>query len=216
MNWLIGAVRSSIGKKTIMAVSGIKLSLFLAIHLLGNTTVFWGRAAFTSYADHLQILGPLLHLLEIGLVMLFTVHISLGLFLCWQNRQARPQRYAVRKSAGGESWGARTMPYTGLIILTFLIVHLLNFRFNHSLLPLASLVKETLSQPSYAGLYLLAMVALILHTSHGFWSLWQSLGINHPKYNIFLQAVAQVASVLAGATFSLIPLLALFYSQFLR
>lgn len=216
MNWLLAAGRSSIGKKTMMAASGMGLSLFLALHLLGVATILGGRASFTAYAAHLQALGPLLPLLEAGLAGLFIFHPCLGLYLAWENRQARPRGYALRQRTSGHGWGARIMPYSGAAILVFLLVHLLNFRLAPTVTPLAVLVRETLGQPRIALFYLLAMAALILHTSHGFWSLGQTLGINHPKYNGFWHRAARVVSFLAGGTFALIPLLALCSNQFLR
>lgn len=216
MNGLRAAWRSSIGKKAIMAASGMSLAIFLLFHLLGNATIFWGRDSFTAYANHLQGLGPLLPLLEIGLLLLFLLHIALGLHLTWANRQARPQRYALYHSRAGRGWGARTMPYSGVAILTFLLLHLFNFRFAFSAEPLAGLVKNTLTRPGVALFYLLAMALLSLHTSHGFWSLGQTLGLNHPKYNRFLLGTARLASLLAGGIFALIPLLALFSHAFLR
>jgi succinate dehydrogenase / fumarate reductase cytochrome b subunit len=213
---LIGSLyRSSVGKKSIMAASGLLLSLFLLTHMLGNSVSFLGRNAFNTYAERLHSLGVLVYIFEIGLLTLFLIHIITGIILYLENLQARPSRYSVNTSEGGRSWGSRTMPYTGAIILVFIIVHLMNFHFTDKSVPVADLVRELLSSPSLAFFYMFSLVALALHLSHGFWSLFQSIGFNHEKYNPLLMKGALVFSILMGAVFILIPVLTLVSRSFL-
>ena len=213
---LIGFLyRSSVGKKSIMAASGLLLSLFLLTHMLGNSVSFLGRDAFNTYAERLHSLGVLVYIFEIGLLTLFLIHIITGIILYLENLQARPARYSVNTSEGGRSWGSRTMPYTGVIILVFIIVHLMNFHFTDKSVPVADLVRELLSSPSLAFFYIFSLVALALHLSHGFWSLFQSIGFNHKKYNPLLMKGALVFSILMGAVFILIPALTLVSRSFL-
>jgi succinate dehydrogenase / fumarate reductase cytochrome b subunit len=213
---LIGSLyRSSVGKKSIMAASGLLLSLFLLTHMLGNSVSFLGRDAFNTYAERLHSLGTLVYIFEIGLLTLFLIHIITGIILYLENLQARPSRYSVNTSEGGRSWGSRTMPYTGAIILVFIIVHLMNFHFTDKSVPVADLVRELLSTPSLAFFYIFSLVALALHLSHGFWSLFQSIGFNHEKYNPLLLKGALVFSILMGAVFILIPVLTLVSRSFL-
>ena len=213
---LIGSLyRSSVGKKSIMAASGLLLSLFLLTHMLGNSVSFLGRDAFNTYAERLHSLGVLVYIFEIGLLTLFLIHIITGIILYLENLQARPSRYSVNTSEGGRSWGSRTMPYTGVIILVFIIVHLMNFHFTDKSVPVADLVRELLSSPSLAFFYIFSLVALALHLSHGFWSLFQSIGFNHEKYNPLLLKGALVFSILMGAVFILIPVLTLVSRSFL-
>ena len=213
---LIGSLyRSSVGKKSIMAASGLLLSLFLLTHMLGNSVSFLGRDAFNTYAERLHSLGVLVYIFEIGLLTLFLIHIITGIILYLENLQARPSRYSVNTSEGGRSWGSRTMPYTGVIILVFIIVHLMNFHFTDKSVPVADLVRELLSSPSLAFFYIFSLVALALHLSHGFWSLFQSIGFNHEKYNPLLMKGALVFSILMGAVFILIPVLTLVSRSFL-
>lgn len=108
------------------------------------------------------------------------------------------------------------MPYTGIIILTFLLVHLLNFHFITRTVSTAELVRTTLSNPFLASFYLFSLSGLTLHASHGFWSLFQSLGINHPKYNKFLQQGGLATAVIIGTIFILIPLLIVTTDSFLQ
>lgn len=198
-----------------MAASGLLLSLFLFTHLLGNSASFLGRDAFNAYAEKLHSVGGLLYVFEIGLLTLFLIHIITGIILYLENLQARPARYSVNTSEGGRSWGSRTMPYTGVIILVFIIVHLMNFHFTDKSVPVADLVRELLSRPVLAWFYIFSLLALILHLSHGVWSLFQSIGINHEKYNQLLLKGALVFSILVGTVFILIPVLALVSRNFL-
>jgi succinate dehydrogenase / fumarate reductase cytochrome b subunit len=206
---------SSIGKKIAMAASGAMLVLFLLAHLAGNSTLFFGRAAFNSYAGHLHDLGFLLHLFEAGLLVVFLVHISFGLLLYIENLRSRPVRYAQTKSNGGCTIGSRTMPYTGLLILIFLIVHLNNFEANTPVLP-SNAVHAVLSQPGFAIFYGFAILALALHISHGCWSMFQTLGLNHIPYDRLLRVGALAFSIAVGTIFLLIPTLALFLESFPR
>ena len=207
---MIGSLyRSSVGKKSIMAASGLLLTLFICTHLLGNSISFLGREAFNSYAERLHSLGVLIYLFELGLLTLFLIHILTGVILYFENLCARPSRYSVDTSEGGRSWGSRTMPYTGVIILVFIIVHLMNFHFTDKSVLIADLVRELLSIPGLAFFYIFSLVALALHLSHGFWSLFQSIGFNHEKYNPLLLKGALVFSILMGTVFILIPVLTL-------
>lgn len=215
MGWIGSLYRSSIGKKSIMAASGLLLTLFLLTHLLGNSVSFFGRDAFNAYAEKLHSLGALVLVFEIGLLALFLIHIITGIILYFENLQARPSRYSVNTSEGGRSWGSRTMPYTGIIIFVFIIVHLFNFHFTDKNMPIADLVRVLLSRPGLALFYIFSLLAAALHLSHGVWSLFQSIGFNHEKYNQLLLKGALVFSILVGAVFILIPLLALVSRSFL-
>jgi len=215
MGTLSRIVLSSVGKKGVMAVSGIMLSLFLLVHALGNSSTFLGREAFNSYARHLHGLGGLIPLFEVGLVVVFLTHIILGCMSWWQNKKARPHAYEVYKSSGGRTAGSKTMPYTGLIILSFLLVHLQNFHFTDHSREISVIVKRVLSQPFYGIFYSIALLALALHISHGFWSMLQSLGGNHPKYNLILHRGTLVLCMVIAAVFLLIPVLSLFWPGFL-
>ena len=206
-------LKSSIGKKIVMAASGAILTLFLLGHLAGISTLFVGREVFNSYAEHLHSLGFLLHLFEAGLLIVFLIHITFGLLLYIENLRARPIRYALTKSNGGRTMGSRSMPYTGLMVLAFLIVHLNNFQGSDSV-PASSAVQAVLSQPGFAVFYGLAILALALHLSHGWWSMFQTLGLNDIPYDQKLRTGALAFSLVIGTIFLLIPALALFLDNF--
>jgi succinate dehydrogenase / fumarate reductase cytochrome b subunit len=206
MNWVTGTFGASIGKKVMMAVTGLSFCLFLAAHLAGNLTLYGGREAFNGYAAHLHSLGPLLTVAELGLLALALVHVVTGLLLVYQNFMARPERYQVSARAGGRTIGSATMPYTGVLILMFVIFHLANFHFvDKSHTTIFDIVRGAFSSPVYVGLYIAAMVVVALHVSHGFWSLFQTLGANHPKYMPLIMAASVVFAVVVALGFGFLP-----------
>ncbi len=213
--WCIHTLFSSLGKKYIMACTGLLLGGFLLVHAAGNATIFLGRSAFLSYAEHLHGLGPLISIAELVLLSAFALHVVTGVILYVRNRKARFGRYAVRRSAGGQSWGSKTMPWTGLVILAFVVIHLNNFHFTGRESSIADMVAAVLSDPLYTGLYIVGLTGLGLHVSHGFWSLFQSLGVNHPKYDRLIRVCAWLACGLVSAVFFLIVLLLVINSGYL-
>jgi succinate dehydrogenase / fumarate reductase, cytochrome b subunit len=135
------------------------------------------------------------------------VHIGTGLFLFYLNLRARPVRYSMYKSAGGRTIGSATMPYTGLIILVFVIFHLADFTMaDRTGTTLYDIVASAFSNPVHAAFYVLIMVVVAVHVSHGFWSLLQTLGINHVKYTVPIQVLGIAVSVVFGVGFGLIPI----------
>ena len=209
MSWFKQTCLSSVGKKYIMAVTGFMLGGFLLVHAAGNSSIFFGRHAFDSYAEHLHSLGFLVTVAEFILLSIFLLHIITGISLYLQNLSARDNRYAVQKSAGGRTWGSRTMPYTGLAILAFILLHLINVRFVDQHQPVADIVGAVLTRPVYSLVYGAAMLVVGLHISHGFWSVFQSLGINHPKYNSLLRAISWIGCIVIAGIFLAIVLLLL-------
>jgi succinate dehydrogenase / fumarate reductase, cytochrome b subunit len=207
MNWLIRAFSSSIGKKQVMAVTGLGFSLFVLTHLLGNLTVYRGKEAFLSYVERLHSLGELVTLAELGLVFFAVLHIGLGLLLFIQNLQARPVRYAVKKIAGGRTVGSITAPYTGFLILVFIIVHLWKFRFaDKAMTDEFIILSNTFTQIGYVLFYVLGVAVVAFHVSHGFWSGFQTIGLNHPKYMPLIQRFGTLFSVVLGMGFASIPI----------
>ena len=206
MDWLIKTVGTSVGKKLLMALTGLAFCGFLAAHLAGNLTLYGGADAFNSYAEHLHSLGPLITMAELGLLALFLVHVLTGLVLFFQNLKARPQRYAVDRSAGGRTVGSRTMPYTGVLILLFIIYHLMNFHFvDKSHTTIFAIVAAAFANPVQMFLYMAAVIVVAVHVSHGFWSLFQTFGANHPKYMPAIKALGLLFAILMGVGFGFIP-----------
>ena len=206
MHWLTETYGTAIGKKVGMALSGLCFCGFLAAHLAGNLLLVKGADAFNGYADKLQSLGALLRVAEAGLIGLALLHVGTGLVLFYQNLRARPVRYRVNATAGGQTLGSATMPYTGLLLLAFIVFHLLHFTFvDKSGTTVYALVAEAFSRPFYVGLYIAAVVVAAVHVSHGFWSAFQSLGLNHVKYFGLVRAAGLVLALVVGAGFGFLP-----------
>jgi succinate dehydrogenase / fumarate reductase cytochrome b subunit len=207
MNWLIQSLWSSIGKKLMMAITGLCFCIFLTAHLAGNLTVYAGKDAFNGYAEHLHALGPLITAAEWGLMVFAAIHISTGLTLFYQNFRSRPTRNKITKRAGGRTIGSATMPYTGILLLAFIILHLINFYFaDKSKTTLYQIVSTTFENPFYVVVYVGAMIIAALHVSHGFWSAFQTLGANHPKYMPAIMGLSILFSLVVGFGFGLLPI----------
>lgn len=207
MNWFIATLGTSIGKKLLMALTGLGFILFLIAHLAGNLTLYGGKDMFNAYAEHLHALGPLVRIAELGLATMALVHIVLGIVLFVQNRRARSSRYVVNASAGGRTIGSTTQAYTGLIILLFVILHLIQFTLaDKTHRSLFEIVATTFNDPMYVAIYVVVMGTVALHISHGFWSLFQTLGFNHPKYKLALSIVGIGLSIILGIGFGTLPI----------
>ncbi len=205
-NRLLLTLSSSIGKKLIMAITGLGFCIFLISHLTGNLIIYAGNDAFNSYAERLHALGPLLILAEIGLLFLGIVHISTGVYLSYQNVCARHGRYKKKKNSGGRTIGSSTMPYTGFLILVFIIFHLIDFHFVEKAdRSIYQIVLETFSNPGYTIFYILSMVVVATHIDHGLWSLLQTLGINNLEYMPILRMVSSAFSLFVGIGFGSLP-----------
>ena len=190
-----------------MALTGLAFCGFLAGHLAGNLTIYGGKEAFNSYAEHLHALGPVLTAVEWGLLFFALVHVCTGLALFYQNFVARTSRYVVNKRAGGRTIGSMTMPYTGILLLAFIIFHLMNFHFvDKTHTTIYQIVTQAFESPLYVVIYVLAMIVAALHVSHGLWSAFQTLGANHIKYMPFIMALSIMFSLAVGFGFGIIPI----------
>lgn len=207
MNWLINTIKSSVGKKLLMSITGLCFCGFLASHLGGNLTIYGGKEMFLSYAEHLHSLGVFLNFAEWGLLTFALIHVITGLTLFYQNFKARPMRYKVNKRGGGRTLGSATMPYTGILLLLFVIMHLSNFHFvDKTDTTIFAIVNKAFDNPLYVLIYTAAMVVAGIHVSHGFWSAFQTLGANHPKYMPFIQTLSLVFAVIVTIGFGALPL----------
>ncbi len=207
MNWLVNTLKSSIGKKLMMAVTGLCFCSFLILHLAGNLILYSGRDAFNSYAEKLHSLGSIITMAEFGLLFFAIIHVLIGTTLFYQNLRARPIRYSVNKWAGGRSIGSVTIPYTGFLLLIFVIIHLLNFHFiEKNDTTIFQIVTDAFAKPGYIAMYVAAMIVVAIHVSHGFWSAFQTIGANHPKYMPFIRGLSIVFSIALGVGFGFIPI----------
>ena len=207
MNWYLFILGSSVGKKMLMAVTGLGMTGFLAVHLLGNSMAFAGAEAFNGYAAKLHSLQPYLSVFNIGLATLGLVHIVVGIILFFENLKARPTRYKVYQNPGGRTFGSNTMPYTGVLILIFVIFHLLKFTFvDKSVTAIYELMATTFADPLWVIIYVAAMVIVAVHISHGFWSLFQTFGINHAHHMPLIMKLGLVVTFVFGIGFGILPI----------
>ncbi len=199
-----------------MGGSGLFLVIFLVMHLSGNLLLFAndGGSSFNAYA-HFMSTNKIIRTFEIGLLIVFLVHIITAIMLTIQNKKARPVKYKVNEAAQNSSWFSRNMGFTGSILLIFLVIHLKNFffesRFNDEH-DMYQLVRLAFQDPLYVGIYLVSLIVLGFHLSHGFQSAFQSWGIHHKKYTPLLKKIGYLFAVAVPFGFAAIPLF--FYVQF--
>ena len=173
---------SPIGKKMGMALTGLILYGFLVGHLLGNLLLLKddGGRSFNAYSDFL-INHPLLIPAEIFLVIVFALHLFLAISVTRDNRRARTVGYQTTQSVGGRSFASRTMIYSGVVILVFLVLHLKTFKYGDKPSGLYDLVLATFQQTGYLIWYAVAMLVLGFHLWHAFHSAFQTLSIRSDK-----------------------------------
>jgi succinate dehydrogenase / fumarate reductase cytochrome b subunit len=207
MSWLLHTFGSSIGKKLLMAITGLSFIGFLGTHLAGNLTLYKGGAAFNTYAEKLHALGPILTVFEFGLLALALVHVTVGIILFVQNLKARSVPYELDRPAGGRTLSSVTMPYTGFIILAFVIFHLITISFaDKSQRTIFEIVSSAFASPVYMVVYVFVMVVVTLHVQHGFWSAFQTIGANHPKYMPAIMTLSIIFSLIFGFGFGILPI----------
>lgn len=209
-SWLGRFLSTSVGKKTVMAITGLSLVGFLVVHLLGNITLWTGGDdAFNEYAESLESLGWLLNAAEVGLLALFVVHAGLALKLASENRAARPIGYRRREAMGGMTPGSATMLATGMLLLVFIIIHVVDFRvakLGGDIEDLALAVRARIGSPAGAAIYLAGAVALGIHLSHALQSALHTLGLSHGRWTPLLRLAGRALALLLAAGFATFPL----------
>lgn len=207
---------SSIGKKTLMALSGGALILFLIAHLLGNLAIFEGQEAVNAYAVFLRSVPKLLWTARIGLILAFVVHIVTSVQLTLENKAARPQGYAVVKRRSA-SLASQTMMWGGLVVLSFVIYHLAHLTFGVTDPVVAQLVDSKgrhdvynmvvlgFQNPMISGFYILAQLFLGLHLSHGFASAAQTLGLTQTGAAKTLRRAGRLFAITLAVLYISIP-----------
>lgn len=226
MSWFTQIWSSSVGKKVLVAVTGLGLLGFLFGHIFGNLHLFWGGDELNEYAMHLHEYW-FLPLAEIGIIAMFIVHIGLVIKLTLENRSARgAQRYAVHKSKkpSFSYFTSRMMLVSGLIVLTFLVVHILDYRLeraahdealaqclaagtviaecNHTI---GAEVLTSLQVPWRAALYTLGSLLIGWHLFHGIQSAFRSFGVAHDKWTPVINKAGATIGIVLGLLFASIP-----------
>ena len=210
---------NSVTKKQIMGITGLLLCGFLLTHLAGNLLIFVGPEAFNKYS-HALISTKAIYIAEAILAAIFLSHIGLAIKLTMENKAARPEGYYMRKHSGrGSTFASSTMPYTGMIGFVFLVLHILGIKFGayyeatYDGVVIRDVYRTTIElfqNPANIAFYVLAVVALGIHVSHGFWSAFQSLGFNHPKYMPKIKLVSKLFGLLVAVGFGALPIVCYF------
>jgi succinate dehydrogenase cytochrome b subunit len=220
MSRFSNTIFTSIGKKIFMALTGLALCGFIIIHLTGNLALLHAdKDPFNKYAYFLQSLGVLLYIAEILLVAIFLVHFFYAVILTINNLLARPDRYRLIRNAGHTSKkniASSTMVYTGLLIIIFTIIHLLNFKYGEVLMyttkdglyirDLYTVVYRFFGDIWNVSFYMIIMILLGFHLSHGFWSAFQSLGINGVWFTRLIYLLGYIFAVIMAVGFLFLPL----------
>jgi len=201
---------STIGKKAVMAVSGLILFGFLIAHMLGNLQFFLGKPIMSHYAETLHANPPLLWTVRIVLLISVILHIWSSVDLALLKKQARPVGYVKRGNVQA-SLASRTMMWSGPIILAFVVFHLLHLTtgtLHPQFVPLNAYdnLINGLRVVPVALFYIVSMILVGMHLSHGVWSMFQSVGFSHPKYTPLIKTFAAVFSWLLIAGFVSIPI----------
>jgi succinate dehydrogenase / fumarate reductase cytochrome b subunit len=215
MRWLLQTLGSSIGSKFVVAITGLLLSGFLVGHLAGNLLVFDPqRQAINRYAEWLHGQGALLWVARLGLLAAFALHVGIAIRLQRQNRAARPTPYAVSATRQA-SFASRSMLLTGIVVFVYLLLHLLHFTFG-AIQPAGraafeagdvhAMVVAGFRNPAFSLLYLVGLAALAIHLSHGLSSLFQTLGLNHPRYQPVIDKIGPVVGIGIAVLYATIPL----------
>ncbi|QDT83559.1 succinate dehydrogenase cytochrome b subunit [Gimesia chilikensis] len=219
--WIMTLLSSSIGQKFVMGITGLLLCGFLVVHLAGNLLVYVGADAYNKYAKELHSM-MLLPVAETGLFLLLFAHIALAFKLTSDNRKARQITYHEKQSKIQEPpsiFGLTPMGRTsswmfisGSIILIFLIMHMIDMKLH--LNPTVDykdqspygIIVQVLGSGLSAPIYIVGTLVLGFHLSHGFWSAFQSLGLNHPKYTPLIKKLAILFAIVIAVGFVSLPL----------
>lgn len=223
MGWLLKFFSSSIGRKFIMSATGLFLMLFLVIHLLGNLQLLKddGGEAFNTYAFFMTH-NPLIKIISYSLYAFILIHAYVGIALWRANKSARGAvRYAVDYTRPNER-ASRNMAWLGIVIFVFLLIHLYQFwlqmkmgvlpavdvaAYDHPVQNLYLPVAEAYSNLGYVLFYVACMAVVGFHLWHGFWSAFQTLGLDHKRYTPLIKGVGYVYAVVIPILFALIPIL---------
>lgn len=201
-----------------MALTGLFLCVFLIAHLAGNLQLLdmspAGQLKFNAYAKFMTTF-PVVKVVSYLLYASILFHAFDGILLAFQNRKARPVKYAYEKPNANSTWYGRQMALLGTLVLVFLVIHMKGFWYEmhwgqlgvdaDGNKDLYTLVAAAFKQPWYVAIYVISMAVLAFHLLHGFASAFQSLGLNHPRYTPIIKNVGVFFGVVIPLFFALIP-----------
>jgi succinate dehydrogenase / fumarate reductase cytochrome b subunit len=220
MGWFFKFTNSSVGKKLVMAVTGSFLIIFLIVHLIGNITLFFGPDAFNGYVSALEVVKPIIRVVELMLLAAFILHIYDGIVLWLENRRARPVNYKVNASSENSTFTSRWMFWLGSVIFIFLVLHLATFFWRFNFYDPSGLANNHLYFNIvvnffqiwwYVALYVVAVIALGFHLHHGFQSAFQTFGWNHKKYFPLVKKIGTLYAIVMALGFASMPIYFFFF-----
>lgn len=200
-------LKSNVGRKILMALTGLFMLLFAVVHLLGNSSIFVGQNGINAYAEHLHSLGPLVWVFRLAMLTFLLVHVVFGILLTVENSAATPQGYATGSHVRA-TISSKNMIWTGILIAIFIAYHLAHFtaRLTPGLVTgvdaenrfdVFTMVVSSFSGPLNVVIYAAAMIVLFLHLFHGIQSIFQTVGLNNDRsLPIITKAGRLVAAVL--------------------
>ena len=214
MNWIFTFFQSSIGKKILMATTGILLSLFLVTHLLGNLMLFGGPEIFNNYVHSLAKMKPIIRLAEVFLTLLFLGHIISGILITLENKKAKPISYKISPGPDTTKLHSRSMAVSGSIFFIFLVFHLQTFWWSFQKLHgvdanFYNIVLDSnigYNNPMVACFYIFALMLLSMHLRHGFQSAFQTFGVGDFRYKALLEKVSILFWLVIPLGFISIPI----------
>lgn len=224
MNWFTRIWNSSIGKKFLVAVTGLALLGFMFGHIFGNLHLYWGAQPFNEYADGLHQMKVLLPVAEIGILIAFVAHIVLVVRITLENRKAASVGYKVKgtKNPGFKYTASTMMLLSGLVVLLFLVVHILDYRLGRAADDIAfancmhaglqcdetvgALVVSKLQVPWRAALYALGSLFIGWHLVHGIRSAVRSIGFASNKWTPVIEKAGAAIGITLGVLFASIPI----------
>lgn len=210
--------QSPVGKKVVTGATGLALTAFVLMHMIGNLQYLVDTDAYNEYSHFLISLGPVLWAVEIALVAFFVFHITLGINIWLGKRRARPDGYATKGSAGSpsrKSASSQSMILTGVILGVFLVIHILSFKYGTYyettvngvvMRDLARLMHEKFQSPLYAFGYPAVVLLLSVHLRHGIWSAFQSLGATKPSMTPVIYSIGGLLGLAIGIGFLIVPI----------
>ncbi len=220
---ITSALMSQVGRKILTGITGVLLVLFIIAHLAANLQLLVADPhPFNNYSATLHSFGVLLDIVEILLALVILLHAWIGVVIYLRKRKARSHGYAVSASKGGPSkqtLSSRTMIWTGLVLLVFIVIHVVQFRFGpgikegfvysldgRNVPDLYRLVVDTFQNIWWVIFYVAVMVLIGFHLRHGIWSALQSLGAMKPKYTPVIYGLALVLGILIAVGFLILPI----------
>ncbi len=206
---------SSVGRKILMAITGILMVLFVVVHLLGNSSIFI-PGGINAYAEHLHALPPLVWAFRLVMLVLIAVHIIFGIQLTLENSAATTQKYAVKKLLKA-NFSSENMIWTGVLLLLFIIGHICHFTAHltpdivANALPNGGtdvyfMVVNSFQHGIVSLLYVIAMIVLFLHLKHGIQSFFQTMGWNNECTLPVITKIGTVIAVIFLLGYSFIPI----------